>query len=82
MGKWLEVSSCSDFEDFQARRARIKFRKEKGGKSQFVHTLNGSGVALPRIIATIFELYQTPTGKVRVPDALVKYMGGREYLEG
>ncbi|MCD6378965.1 serine--tRNA ligase [bacterium] len=82
LGKWLEVSSCSDFEDFQARRARIKFRKEEGGKSQFVHTLNGSGLALPRIIATIFELYQTPTGKVRVPDALVKYMGGREYLGG
>ncbi len=80
--KWLEVSSCSNFEDFQARRAKIKFRKEKGGETQFVHTLNGSGLALPRIIATIFELYQTPTGKVRVPDALVQYMGGKEYLEG
>jgi len=82
VGKWLEVSSCSNFEDFQARRAKIKFRMENGGKSQFAHTLNGSGLALPRIIATILELYQTPTGKVRVPDALVKYMGGMEYIEG
>lgn len=82
ISKWLEVSSCSNFEDFQARRAGIKFRRGKGEKSQFVHTLNGSGLALPRIIATIFELYQTPTGRIRVPEALVKYMGGREYLEG
>jgi len=81
-GKWLEVSSCSNFEDFQARRARIKFREEKEGNSELVHTLNGSGLALPRIIATILELYQTPTGKVRVPDPLADYMGGREFLEG
>ncbi|MFO7915094.1 MAG: serine--tRNA ligase [Candidatus Krumholzibacteriales bacterium] len=81
-GQWLEVSSCSNFEDFQARRARIKFREEKDGGSEFVHTLNGSGLALPRIIATILELYQTPTGKVRVPDPLTRYMGGREFLGG
>ena len=81
-GQWLEVSSCSNFEDFQARRARIKFRGEKDGGSEFVHTLNGSGLALPRIIATILELYQTPTGKVRVPDPLSSYMGGREFLGG
>lgn len=81
-GQWLEVSSCSNFEDFQARRARIKFRGEKDGGSEFVHTLNGSGLALPRIIATILELYQTPTGKVRVPDPLLSYMGGREFLGG
>ncbi len=80
-GKWLEVSSCSNFEDFQARRARIKFREEKGVKSRFIHTLNGSGLALPRIIATIMELYQTSTGKIRVPGALVDYMGGNEYIE-
>ncbi|MBN2070507.1 MAG: serine--tRNA ligase [Candidatus Krumholzibacteriota bacterium] len=79
--KWLEVSSCSNFEDFQARRARIRTREEKGGKVEFVHTLNGSGMALPRIIATILELNQTPTGKVRIPKALVPYMGGMEYLE-
>jgi len=81
-GQWLEVSSCSNFEDFQARRARIKFRGEQEGGSEFVHTLNGSGLALPRIIATILELYQTPTGKVRIPDPLSSYMGGREFLGG
>ncbi|MBD3180154.1 MAG: serine--tRNA ligase [Candidatus Latescibacteria bacterium] len=81
-GKWLEVSSCSNFEDFQARRARIKYREDKDGSSRFVHTLNGSGLALPRIIATILELFQTPTGKVRVPPPLAGYMGGREFLGG
>jgi seryl-tRNA synthetase len=81
IGRWLEVSSCSNFEDFQARRANIRFRKEKGGKPEFVHTLNGSGLALPRVIATILELNQTPTGKVRIPEVLVPYMGGREYIE-
>ena len=79
--RWLEVSSCSNFEDFQARRAGIRYRKSKGGKPEFVHTLNGSGLALPRVIATILELNQTPTGKVRIPEALIPYMGGKEYLE-
>ena len=79
--RWLEVSSCSNFEDFQARRAGIRYRKGKGGKPEFVHTLNGSGLALPRVIATILELNQTPTGKVRIPEALSPYMGGKEYLE-
>ncbi|MBN1164158.1 MAG: serine--tRNA ligase, partial [Candidatus Krumholzibacteriota bacterium] len=79
--RWLEVSSCSNFEDFQARRARIRFRRQKGEKPEFVHTLNGSGLALPRVIATILELFQTPTGKVRIPKTLVPYMGGVEYLE-
>jgi len=79
--RWLEVSSCSNFEDFQARRSNIRFRRRKGEKAEFVHTLNGSGIALPRLIATILELNQTPTGKVRIPEALVSYMGGREYLE-
>jgi seryl-tRNA synthetase len=81
VGRWLEVSSCSNFEDFQSRRTDIRFRREKGSKPEFVHTLNGSGLALPRVIATILELNQTSTGKVRVPEALVPYMGGREYLE-
>jgi seryl-tRNA synthetase len=81
MGRWLEVSSCSNFEDFQARRANIRVRRQRSEKPEFVHTLNGSGLALPRVIATILELNQTPTGKVRVPRALVPYMGGREYLE-
>ncbi|MBN2184961.1 MAG: serine--tRNA ligase [Candidatus Krumholzibacteriota bacterium] len=79
--RWLEVSSCSNFEDFQARRAKIRTRREKDGKGELVHTLNGSGLALPRIIATILELNQTPTGKVRIPKALVRYMGGTEYIE-
>ncbi|MDD4857846.1 MAG: serine--tRNA ligase, partial [Candidatus Krumholzibacteria bacterium] len=81
MGKWLEVSSCSNFEDFQARRANIRVKRRPNEKPEFVHTLNGSGLALPRIIATILELNQTPTGKVRIPRVLVPYMGGREYLE-
>jgi seryl-tRNA synthetase len=81
MGRWLEVSSCSNFEDFQARRANIRFKRRPNEKPEFVHTLNGSGLALPRVIATILELNQTPTGKVRVPRVLVPYMGGREYLE-
>ncbi|MBN1884576.1 MAG: serine--tRNA ligase [Candidatus Krumholzibacteriota bacterium] len=81
VGKWLEVSSCSNFEDFQARRANIRFRPGAGGKPEFAHTLNGSGLALPRVIATILENNQTPTGKVRVPAALVPYMRGREFLE-
>ena len=81
MQRWLEVSSCSNFEDFQARRANIRLRRGKQERSEFAHTLNGSGLALPRVIATILELNQTPTGKVRIPKALVPYMGGREYLE-
>ncbi len=81
MERWLEVSSCSNFEDFQARRAGVRYRKGKGGKPGFVHTLNGSGLALPRVMATILELNQTPTGKVRIPEALSPYMGGKEYLE-
>ncbi len=80
-GKWLEVSSCSNFEDFQSRRSRIRFRREKGGKPEYVHTLNGSGIALPRLIATILESNQTTTGKVRIPKALVPYMSGKEYIE-
>lgn len=80
--RWLEVSSCSNFVDFQARRANIRYRSAKGEKPEYVHTINGSGVALPRVIATILELNQTSTGKVRIPTALVPYMGGIEYLEG
>ncbi|UCF04302.1 MAG: serine--tRNA ligase [bacterium] len=79
--RWLEVSSISNFEDFQARRANIRFRRDRNEKPEYVHTLNGSGVALPRLIATILEFNQTPTGKVRIPKALVPYMGGKEYIE-
>jgi seryl-tRNA synthetase len=75
---WLEVSSCSNFTDFQARRAGIRF---KGGERKgFVHTLNGSGLALPRILVAIMENYQTADGRIRVPEVLVPYMGGMEYI--
>lgn len=73
--KWLEVSSCSNFEDFQARRANIRFRPEGGGKLEYVHTLNASGLALPRTIIGIMENYQTDEGTVIVPEVLRKYMG-------
>lgn len=68
--KWLEVSSCSCFTDFQARRANIRFRPSDGGKPRFVHTLNGSGLAIPRVLAAILENNVTDDGKVRVPEAL------------
>lgn len=71
--KWLEVSSCSNFESFQARRMNIKFKSKETGKPEFVHTLNGSGLALPRIVAAIIENYQTPEGKVIVPKVLQPY---------
>ena len=71
---WLEVSSVSNFEDFQARRANIRFRPKGGGKPQFVHTLNGSGLALPRVVISILELYQTKEGKIIVPEVLREYM--------
>ncbi len=76
---WLEVSSCSHFGDFQARRAGIRYRPE-GGKPQFVHTLNGSGVALARLYVAILENGQQPDGSVKLPEALVPYMGGLELL--
>lgn len=73
--RWLEVSSISNFESFQARRMNIRFRPDGGGKPEFVHTLNGSGLALPRVVAAIIENYQTPEGKVVVPKALHRYTG-------
>ena len=75
VGAWLEVSSCSNFTDFQARRANIRFRQAKGEKPRFVHTLNGSGLALPRTIACILEHHQRPDGTVALPEALAPYMG-------
>jgi seryl-tRNA synthetase len=79
-GKWLEVSSCSNFEDFQARRLGIRMRPAGGGKSRLVHTLNASGVALPRLLVAILEHYQTKTGAVRVPDVIRPYVGGATEL--
>jgi seryl-tRNA synthetase len=78
--EWLEVSSCSLFTDFQARRANIRYRAEEGAKPRFVYTLNGSGLALPRVMIAVLENYQQPDGSVRVPDVLVPYMGGVEVI--
>ena len=77
---WLECSSCSNFTDFQARRARIKYRPEPHLKSEFVHTLNGSGLALPRTIVAILENYQNEDGSVTIPEVLRPYMGGQEKI--
>lgn len=77
---WLEVSSCSNFEDFQARRANIRYR-DADGKPQFVHTLNGSGVALPRLVVAILENYQQDDGTVAIPKALQPYMGGMSVID-
>ncbi|MCD4781306.1 MAG: serine--tRNA ligase [Candidatus Omnitrophica bacterium] len=76
MDKWLEVSSCSNFEDFQSRRARIRFKGVSTKKPQFVHTLNGSGIALARAVIAILENYQTEEGDVVIPEVLRPYMGG------
>ncbi|MFA5375332.1 MAG: serine--tRNA ligase [Dehalococcoidia bacterium] len=73
--EWLEVSSCSNCIDFQARRTNIRFRPEQGGKPQFVHTLNGSGMALPRVMISIIENYQQADGSIVVPEALRQYTG-------
>jgi seryl-tRNA synthetase len=74
-GRWLEVSSCSNFEDFQARRMNIRFRRNRKSKPEFVHTLNGSGLATSRLMVALLENYQTPEKKVIVPKALHKYTG-------
>ena len=74
--RFLEVSSCSNFEAFQARRANIRFRREAGARPEFVHTLNASGTALPRVVIALLETYQNPDGTVRIPAVLQPYMGG------
>ena len=74
-GRYVEISSCSNFLDFQARRANIRFRRTEGGKPEFVHTLNGSGLAVGRTTAAILENYQQADGTVRIPEVLKKYMG-------
>ncbi len=77
--RWLEVSSCSNFETFQARRAQIRFRSKETGKPELVHTLNGSGLAVPRVLAALLENNLQPDGRVKIPAALVPYFG-KEYL--
>jgi seryl-tRNA synthetase len=76
VGRWLEVSSCSNCTDYQARRANIRFRRERSGKPEFVHTLNGSGLALPRTVIALLENYQREDGSVDLPEPLHAYMGG------
>jgi seryl-tRNA synthetase len=85
--EWLEVSSCSSFGDFQARRAHIRFKGGAAGgakdgkeKARFVHTLNGSGLALPRTLIGVLETYQRADGRIDVPQALRPYLGGAEIL--
>ena len=73
--RWLEVSSCSNFRDYQARRMAVRYRPEPGAKPELVHTLNGSGLALPRVVAAIIETYQNPDGSVTVPEVLRPAMG-------
>ncbi|SET74703.1 seryl-tRNA synthetase [Oceanobacillus limi] len=78
---YREISSCSNFEDFQARRAGIRFRRDANGKPEFVHTLNGSGLAIGRTVAAILENYQQEDGSVIIPDVLRPYMGGKEVIQ-
>lgn len=80
-GTYREISSCSNFEDFQARRANIRFRRDKKSKPEFVHTLNGSGLAIGRTVAAILENYQEQNGRVRIPTVLQPYLGNRQYFE-
>jgi seryl-tRNA synthetase len=80
-GRWLEVSSVSNFEDFQARRAGLRYRPERHESADYLHTLNGSGLAVPRVLVAILEYYQNPDGTVTVPEALRSYVG-QERIEG
>jgi seryl-tRNA synthetase len=82
VGKWLEVSSCSTYGDFQARRMDTRFRATRGAKPEYVHTLNGSALALPRTLIAVLETYQEPDGSVRVPPVLVPYMGVERLAAG
>ena len=79
-GKYREISSCSNFGDFQARRLQARWRNPETGKPELVHTLNGSGLAVGRTLVAVMENYQDKDGKIRIPDALKPYMGGSEYL--
>ena len=79
--RYVEISSCSNFEDFQSRRANLRFRREDSGKVEYLHTLNGSGLGVGRTFAAILENFQQEDGSVTIPEALRKYMGGMEKLE-
>ena len=79
--RYVEISSCSNFEDFQARRANIRYKEDAKSKPQYIHTLNGSGVAIGRTVAAILENYQNADGSVTIPEALKPYMGGKEVIK-
>jgi seryl-tRNA synthetase len=79
-GKYREISSCSNFGDFQARRTNLRYSPAEGGKPKFMHTLNGSGLAIGRTLAAILENYQQPDGSVKIPDVLISYLGGSTFL--
>ncbi|GKZ13199.1 serine--tRNA ligase [Haladaptatus sp. T7] len=81
-GRWLEVSTASNFEDFQARRAGLRYRPERHESTEYLHTLNASGLALPRVMVAILEYYQNDDGTVTIPEALRPYMGGQEVIDG
>ena len=78
--EWLEVSSVSNDRDFQARRANIKYRPADGGKARFLHTLNGSGLGLPRTLIAVMENYQQADGSIVVPNVLLPWMGGVDVI--
>lgn len=78
--KYVEISSCSNFEDFQSRRANIRYKENPKGKPRYVHTLNGSGVAIGRAVAAILENFQNQDGSINIPEVLIKYMGGKEQI--
>ncbi len=81
LNRWLEISSVSNFEDFQARRGNIRFKRKASNKSEYVHTLNGSGLALPRIVIAILENFQNADGSVLIPEVLRPYMGGMAVIK-
>jgi seryl-tRNA synthetase len=80
LDRYLEVSSCSVFNDFQAMRANLRYRPARGAPPKFAHTINGSGLALPRTIDAVIETYQRPDGMITVPEVLRPYMGGIELM--
>lgn len=80
-GRYVEISSCSNFEDFQARRANLKYRIEENAKLQYLHTLNGSGLAVGRTFAALIENYQNEDGSITIPEELIPYLGGIDKIE-
>ena len=81
LNEWLEVSSCSNCTDFQMRRANIRYRPEPGGKTEFLHALNGSGLGLPRTLIAVMENYQQADGSIVIPEILRPYMGGADIIK-